>query len=58
MNGWTPDEINRIEATAAKSGSLWERAAYLHRNTGLGWHVCIAWAHAIKRKFKLLNGDD
>ena len=58
MNGWSPDQIQRIEDEAAKIESLWSRTAFLHKETGLFWHVCIAWAQSIRWKYKLVNGDN
>ena len=57
MNGWSPDDIHRIEEDAAKINSLWNRAGHLHRETGLGWHICIVWAQIIRKKYNLTNGE-
>lgn len=60
MNGWSSDRIKELEKEASKivgNGAVWRRAAYLHEETRLGWHVCMIWAKWIGWKYKLINGE-
>jgi len=48
MNGWTPEQLKDLEERASRIKSLWSRAGFLHSQTGLMWHVCIAWAQKLR----------
>jgi hypothetical protein len=51
MNGWTPQEINRLEERAAREPSVWKMMHLLQRETGLGFFTCAAWAKLIVIKY-------
>lgn len=50
MNGWTQEELDRLEKRAAELKSISAMQNYLHIATGLSYAVCEAWANEIKQK--------
>jgi hypothetical protein len=50
MNGWTQEELDRIEREAMKLPSVDAMANHLHVLTGLGMSVCESWARDISAK--------
>jgi hypothetical protein len=50
VNGWTQEELDRIEREAMKLPSVDAMVNYLHILTGLGVSVCKAWARDISLK--------
>jgi hypothetical protein len=50
VNGWTQDELDRIEREAMKLPSVDAMANHLHVLTGLDMAVCEAWAKHISAK--------
>jgi len=52
VNGWTTDELNKLEKKAAELKSVPAMQNYLHIATGLSYAVCEAWAKEIIAKKK------
>lgn len=52
MNGWTQEEIDKIEKEAARKDSILRMVNYLHVETGLSYAVCEKWAAEIEEKKK------
>jgi hypothetical protein len=62
MNGWTPeeinriDEINRMEWRAASQPTLWKMTTLLQKETGWNFFHAAAVAQYIAWKYSCANG--
>jgi hypothetical protein len=58
VNGWTPEEINDLEARAATRKTIWLMSTFLWEKTGWNFLKCVVIARYVRAKYDQTDDKD